>query len=121
MAGRRDKKRNMGIQEKRIKGENMVTNKKRIGDLVENENVEVGGKVIDVLEAQDLVKKNGETIALQEVILEDSTGSIILKLWGNDANTLKVGNKIKVTGFVSAFKDTLYLSKGKFGKIEAVA
>jgi len=51
-------------------------------------------------------------------VLEDSTGTIKMSLWGNDINAVNVGDTIEVSnGYVNEFRGTPQLSTGKFGKI----
>jgi hypothetical protein len=98
-----------------------MTELKKITEIKENENVKIEGIAMEVFEAQDLVKKSGERIGMQEILVVDDTGeSIILKLWGKDINTIKLNDKIRAECFVGKFKDNLYLSKGKYGKIEKI-
>ena len=44
-----------------------------------------------------------------------------MSLWGNDINTVDVGDTIEVAnGYVNEFRGTPQLSSGKFGKITVV-
>ena len=56
-----------------------------------------------------------------EAIVEDESGNIVLVLWGEQANEIEVGNKLKIeNGFVKEWNGALQLSVGKFGKISKV-
>ena len=93
---------------------------KKIKDLKEGENVVIEGIAIEVFEPKEIVKKSGERLDLQEVLVDDNESSILLKLWGNHVGTIKENQKLKVHGYVSNFKDTLSISTGKYGKIEVI-
>ena len=100
--------------------ENMEKQTKKIADLKEGENVVVEADVVEVFDVKDIVKKDGSRISMQEVLIDDGTAGINLKLWGDKVNTLKLNSKIKVEGYVSSFKATLGISTGKYGKIEVI-
>lgn len=94
---------------------------RRIKDIKDGENVVIEGIVLELFEPKKIVKKNGETIALQEILVDDGEDGITLKLWGNQAGTVKENQKLKIQGYVSSFKDTKSISTGKYGKIEVVS
>ena len=51
-------------------------------------------------------------------VLQDSSGSIKISLWNDDADKFKSGDKVKIdNGYASEFNGVLQLSAGKFGKI----
>jgi ssDNA-binding replication factor A large subunit len=91
---------------------------KRIADVKDRENVTIEGTILEVYEVKDIVKKSGERISLQEVMIDDGDASMTLTLWGEDANSLKENDKVKVRGFVTEYHNKKQISKGKFGKIE---
>ena len=97
-----------------------MENQKRIKDLKENENVVIEGTVLEIFEPKQIVKKSGELISLQEVLVDDKETSITLKLWDKQVGTIKENQKIKVNGYVSKFRDALSISTGKYGKIEII-
>ena len=54
-----------------------MTELKKITEIKENENVKIEGIAMEVFEAQDLVKKSGERIGMQEILVVDDTGESI--------------------------------------------
>jgi replication factor A1 len=81
-------------------------------------NVEVEATVVEKEEARDVNTKYGRT-RVANATIEDDSGRFKLTLWGEHADKVAEGNKIKITnGFVSSFRDELQLSVGKFGKLE---
>ncbi len=98
----------------------MTNEKKKIVELKEGENAIIEGNVLEVFEVKQIVKKNGDRITLQEVLIDDKSAGITLKLWGKQVNTLKENDKVRVEGYVSSFRDTFGISTGKFGKIEVL-
>ncbi len=101
-------------------GVNMEKQTKKIADLREGDNAIVEADVLEVFEVKDIVKKDGSRISMQEVLIDDGSAGINLKLWGDKVNTLKPNQKIKVSGYVSSFKGAFGISTGKYGKIEVI-
>ena len=93
---------------------------KKIADLREGDNAIVEADVLEVFDVKDIVKKDGSRISMQEVLIDDGSAGINLKLWGDKVNTLKPNQKIKVNGYVSSFKGAFGISTGKYGKIEVI-
>ena len=98
----------------------MTNEKKKIAELKEGDNAIVEGDVLEVFEVKEIVKKDGNRITLQEVLIDDKSAGITLKLWDKQVNTIKEKDKVRVEGYVSSFKDVLGISTGKFGKIEVL-
>ena len=64
-------------------------------------------------------EKFGKSGKVANAILSDDTGSVKLTLWGDDADKVKEGDKVKVSnGWCGEWQGTLQVSAGKFGKIE---
>ncbi|MBU0615764.1 MAG: hypothetical protein KJ601_06740 [Nanoarchaeota archaeon] len=52
---------------------------------------------------------------------KDDTGNIILSLWNEQVDKIKVGDKVKVTnGYVGEWQGEKQLSTGKFGTLEVL-
>ena len=98
----------------------MTNEKKKIAELKAGDNAIVEGNVLEVFEVKEIVKKDGNRITLQEVIIDDKSAGITLKLWDKQVNTLKENDKVRIEGYVSSFKDVLGISTGKFGKREVL-
>lgn len=64
-------------------------------------------------------EKFGKKGKVCNAVLKDKSGEITLTLWNDDADSVKVGDKIHLTnGWCSEYKGAKQLSTGKFGKIE---
>jgi replication factor A1 len=81
-------------------------------------NVSVVAKVMEKSEPREVITKYGKRLSVADVVLKDSSGTIKMSLWGNDINTVSVGDTIEISnGYVNEFRGTPQLSTGKFGKI----
>lgn len=88
---------------------------------VGSSNVTVQGKVTQKDAPREVVTKYGKRLSVANITLQDDTGSIAMSLWGNDINTVDVGDTVEVTnGYVNEFRGTPQLATGKFGKIAVV-
>lgn len=68
-----------------------------------------------------VMNKYGKDLKLANAVVSDDSGDIALTLWNDDADKVKVGDKIKISnGYVSEFNGKLQLTSGKFGKLEIV-
>jgi replication factor A1 len=84
-------------------------------------NVSVEATVVEKAEPREVVTKYGKRLNVANITIKDDTGSITMSLWGDDINTINVGDKIKITGgYVSEFRGTPQLSTGKYGKLEVL-
>ena len=53
--------------------------------------------------------------------IKDDSGTMQLTLWNEDVDTVKVGDKVKITnGYVNEFQGEKQLTAGRFGKLEVV-
>lgn len=54
--------------------------------------------------------------------IRDTSGEMTLTLWNDEADVVKVGDKIRIqNGWCSEYKGERQLSAGKFGKIEVMS
>ncbi len=84
-------------------------------------NVQLEAVVAEKDEPREVVTKYGKRLNVANAVLKDDTGSIAISLWGNDINSINVGDKVKITnGYVGEFRGTPQLSTGKYGKIEVL-
>ncbi|MCL5440769.1 MAG: OB-fold nucleic acid binding domain-containing protein [Candidatus Marsarchaeota archaeon] len=84
-------------------------------------NVTIKAKVVQKGEPREVVTKYGKRVSVADVVLEDGTGKINMSLWGDDINSISVGDTVEVAnGYVGEFRGTPQLSTGKFGKIKIV-
>jgi ssDNA-binding replication factor A large subunit len=84
-------------------------------------NVDVEGKVVEKAEPREVVTKYGKRVNVANISIKDDSGSITMSLWGDDINSVNVGDKVHITGgYVGEFRGSPQLSTGKFGKLEVV-
>jgi replication factor A1 len=84
-------------------------------------NVTVQAKVVNKEDPREVITKYGKRLSVANITLQDDSGTIPMSLWGNDINTVDVGDTIEVAnGYVNEFRGSPQLSTGKFGKIRVV-
>ena len=84
-------------------------------------NVTIQAKVISKDDPREVVTKYGKRLSVANIKLQDDSGSIQMSLWGNDINTVDIGDTIEIAnGYVNEFRGTPQLSTGKYGKIKVV-
>lgn len=90
----------------------------KISDLKEGSSkVNIEAKVTEKEETREVTTRFGKTKVANSVI-EDDSGSMVLVLWGEQADQVKQGDNIKIeNGFVKEWNNSLQLSVGKFGKL----
>ncbi len=90
----------------------------KISDLKEGSSkVNLTAKVIEKEDTREVNTKFGRS-KVANAVLEDDSGSIVLVLWGDQADTIKQGDEITVeNGFVKEWNNSLQLSVGKYGKL----
>lgn len=82
--------------------------------------VDVEATIKDIEEPRTF-NKFGREIRVTNALIEDDSGSIKLTLWNQDIDSVKVGDRVKVTnGFVNEFQGEKQLTAGKFGKLEVL-
>jgi replication factor A1 len=85
-------------------------------------NVTVEGVIVQKDDPREVVTKFGKRLHVANAVLKDDSGSIPMSLWGNDIETVSVGDKVEISnGYVSEFRGTPQLSTGKFGKIKVIS
>ncbi len=84
-------------------------------------NVDLEATVVEKDDPREVITKYGKKVTVASATLKDDSGSIVLSLWGKDADGVNIGDKVKISnGYVGEFKGTPQLSAGKYGKIEVV-
>ena len=65
--------------------------------------------------------KFGKSGKVCNATLKDATGNIVLTLWNDDVDKVKVGDTVKLeNGWCSEYKGERQISTGKFGKIAVI-
>ncbi|MEK6967890.1 MAG: SOSS complex subunit B family protein [Nanoarchaeota archaeon] len=79
--------------------------------------LEIEGEITEVGEARAF-NKFGKEGKVANAVLQDSTGSVKLTLWNEQADQVKVGDKIKISnGWSDEYKGELQVSTGRFGTL----
>ena len=79
--------------------------------------VDVEATVTQKGESREVNTRYGRT-KVTECTVEDESGSIVLVLWGDDADKINEGDKIKIeNGYVKEWNSVLQLNVGKYGKM----
>ena len=81
-------------------------------------NVIVDGEVIDISETREVNTRYGRR-SVADAIIEDDSGQIKISLWENQIDSVRVGEKVSVSGaYVTEFRETLQLNIPRSGKLE---
>jgi replication factor A1 len=99
--------------------ESNETHDVKIGDVKPLEkHLNVVFKVLDREAEREINNRSGETHRVCDLTVADETGSIVLTLWNEDIDTIADEKVYKLTnGFANIFRNSLRLSKGKFGSV----
>ena|SRR3989338_6303577 len=83
--------------------------------------VEVEGDVVALGPIREFAKF-GKSGRVANATLQDSSGKIVLTLWNDEIDKVKVGARIRVlNGYVSEWQGEKQLTAGRFGSLEVVA
>lgn len=99
--------------------ESYETHDVKIGDVKPLEKrLNVVFKVIEREEEREINKRSGETHRVCDMTVADETGAITLTLWNEDIDEVVDDKVYKLTnGFANIFRNSLRLSKGKYGSV----
>lgn len=83
-------------------------------------NVDITATVVEKGDVREF-EKFGKKGRVCNAKIRDSTGSMTLTLWNEQADNVNSGDKVHITnGWVSEWQGEKQLSTGKFGKLEVV-
>jgi len=83
-------------------------------------NVSIEGKIVDISEVREVNTRYGRR-SVADAMIEDDSGQIKLSLWENQIQSVRVGDKVSVSGgYVTEFRDVLQLNIPRSGKLEVV-
>ncbi len=75
-------------------------------------------KVTEKEEEREINSKSGDTHRVCDFVVADETGAITLTAWNEDIDALELEKVYKLAnGFANVFRNSLRLSKGKFGTL----
>ena len=91
----------------------------KIADLKgEQSRVDVEGEIIEKGDVRTVNLRAGGTSTVADATVRDDTGTIKLSLWGEQINSVDVGDKIKIeNGYTKAFRGEIQLNIGRYGKL----
>ena len=91
----------------------------KIADLKgEQSRVDVEGEVIEKGEVRTVNLRVGGTSTVADATIRDDSGTIKLSLWGEQINSVDVGDKVKIeNGYTKTFRGELQLNIGRYGKL----
>ena len=82
--------------------------------------IEIEVTIKDIGETRTF-EKFGKTGRVCNVTASDDTGEIKLTLWNDEIDTVKIGDKVKITnGYINEFQGEKQLTAGRFGKLEVI-
>ena len=84
-------------------------------------NVNIKVKVLKTAEVQRVTTGRGIEHEIQELKVEDETGTITLVLWDDKITSLEAGDSLQIeNGFVTSFKGDWRINVGKYGEVTEV-
>jgi len=79
--------------------------------------LEIEGEITEVSEPRPF-NKFGKEGKVANAVLKDNSGSVKLTLWNEQADQVKVGDKIKISnGWSDEYMGELQVSTGRFGSL----
>jgi len=82
--------------------------------------VEVEGNVVALGPIREFAKF-GKSGRVANATLQDISGKIVLTLWNDEIDKVKVGTRVRVlNGYVSEWQGEKQLTAGRFGSLEIV-
>ncbi len=84
--------------------------------------IDVVVRVVSVSPVREVTsRRDGSTHRVEEILVGDESGSIILSLWDDDVGKLQEGDVVKIeNGYTTVVRGSLRLNVGRYGKIELV-
>ncbi|MHB1908920.1 MAG: OB-fold nucleic acid binding domain-containing protein [Nitrososphaerales archaeon] len=94
----------------------------KIADLKnEQSKVDVEGEIVEKGESRSVNLRAGGQSDVADCTIKDDSGSIKLTLWGDQINSVDVGDKVRIeNGYTKAFRGEMQLNIGKYGKLVKV-
>jgi len=82
--------------------------------------VDIEVEIVDIGEVREF-QKFGKAGRVATASAKDETGKINLTLWNDEIDSVKIGDKVKITnGYVNEFQGEMQLTSGRFGKLEVI-
>jgi replication factor A1 len=92
----------------------------KIADLKgEQSRVDVEGEIVEKGETRTVNLRTGGQSNVADATLRDDTGSIKLSLWGEQIDSVDVGDRVRIeNGYTRAFRGETQLNIGRYGKLQ---
>ncbi len=82
--------------------------------------VSINATVTQKGEPRDVNTRYGAT-RVCECVIEDESGNMKLVLWGDECDSVKEGDRIKIeNGYIREWNGEIQLNVGKYGKLEVL-
>lgn len=91
----------------------------KIADLKgEQSKVDVEGEIVEKGDVRTVNLRAGGTSNVADCTIRDDSGSIKLTLWGEQINSVDVGDRVRIeNGYTKAFRGEVQLNIGRYGKL----
>lgn len=87
----------------------------------EQSRVDVEGEIVEKGEVRSVNLRAGGQSNVCDCTVRDDTGSIKLSLWGEQINSVDVGDRVRIeNGYTKAFRGEVQLNIGRYGKLTKV-
>jgi len=94
----------------------------RIADLKGEQNrVDVEGEIVSKGDVRTVNLRAGGQSNVADCELRDDSGTIKLTLWGDQINSVDVGDRVRIeSGYTKVFRNEVSLNIGRYGKLTKV-
>ncbi|MGC8936525.1 MAG: single-stranded DNA-binding protein [Candidatus Methanomethylicaceae archaeon] len=83
--------------------------------------VDVLVKILEVNPSKEVSTRDGSSHSVAEALVGDETGCVLLSLWDDDIQKVKVGQTVSIkNGYVTLFRGSIRLNVGRYGTMELV-
>ncbi|MCQ5361907.1 MAG: single-stranded DNA-binding protein [Candidatus Methanomethylicia archaeon] len=81
--------------------------------------VDVLVKILEINPSKEVSTKDGSSHNVAEALVGDETGCVLLSLWDDDIQRVKVGQTVSIkNGYVTLFRGSIRLNVGRYGTLE---
>lgn len=81
--------------------------------------VDVLVKILEVNPSREVSTRDGSSHSVAEALVGDETGCVLLSLWDDDIQRVKVGQTVSIkNGYVTLFRGSIRLNVGRYGTME---
>jgi replication factor A1 len=108
-----------GVEQNKKVGE-IMSEVKKIEELnPASRGVDVLVKILEVNPSREVSTRDGSSHSVAEALVGDETGCVLLSLWDDDIQRVKVGQTVSIkNGYVTLFRGSIRLNVGRYGTLE---